>query len=260
MIQVPSDSVYTGDTVRVAWDLPAGSKLLRGPAPSDSLSVKQDTSAIASWLLQPLAPSTFGGDTLLALTPGGDTLREPVPQWSARSRLQGSDTSSAPVLPPQSVPVPFPWDVVGWSVLGAVVAGLAVWAVLTRRRRPKPLPPPPPERDVLDLYRERLEEVIRHSEAGAPPRETAFASGELLRELHGKLHGWADATESTSQEWMEWTRSRRSESEAGAVRSFLSEADALRYADSSADAKLLLAEARLLLETIGRNRPAGKAG
>jgi len=260
MIRVPSDSVYTGDTVRITWDLPTGSKLLRGPTSTDSLSVKQDTSALASWTLQPLAPSTFGGDTLLALAPGGDTLREPVPRWPARSHLQGSDTSSAPVLPPLSVPVPFPWDVVGWSALGAVVAGLVVWAILTRRRRPKPAPPPPPERDVVDLYRERLDSVISRSEAGAPPRETAFAAGELLRELHGKLHGWTDAVESTSLEWMEWARSKRSDPEVAAVRSFLSEADALRYADSSADAKLLLAEARLLLDTIGRNRPRGPAG
>lgn len=257
MIQVPSDSVYTGDTVRITWDLPAGSKLLRGPAPSDSLSVKKDTSAPASWILQPLAPSAFGGDTLLALTPGGDTLREPIPQWTSKSRLQGSDTASAPVLPPQSVPVPFPWDVVGWCALGAVIAGLLVWAFLTRRKRPKPAPPPPPARDLLEIYLERLEAVRIRSEAGAPPRETAFEAGELLRELHGKLHGWSGAIESTSQEWMEWTRSHRSDSETAAVRSFLSEADALRYADSAADARLLLAEARLLLEAIGRNRPAG---
>jgi len=256
VIQVPADSVYTGDTLRITWDLPSGSHLLRGPVPTDSLSVKQDTSAPASWTLQPLAPATFGGDTLLALSATGDTLREPVPQWSARSRLKGSDTASAPVLPPQAVPVPFPWDVAGWCALAAIVAGLVVWGILARRKRPKPAPPPPPARDILEIFRERLEALATRSDVGVPPRETAFACGELLRELHGSLHGWDGAVESTSQEWMDWTTSNRSEPEQVSVRAFLSEADALRYADSSADARLLLAEARLLLEAIGRHRPS----
>lgn len=253
MIRVPADSVSTGDTLRIVWDLPAGSRLLRGPVGTDSLSVKQDTSALASWIVQPLAASNFGGDTLVALSPAGDTMKEAVPAWQARSRIHGTDSAAAAVLPPQAVPVPFPWDVVGWCSLGAVVAGLLVWAWLSRKK-PVPPAPPAPLRDPVEVCREKLDAAALRSEAGHPPRETAFECGELLRALHGELHGWTDSVESTSGEWLDWTRARRTESERLSVQAFLSEADALRYADASSDARTLLAEARILLDTIARHR------
>jgi hypothetical protein len=258
LIRIASDSLHTGDTTRLVWEIPVGSKVLRGPTGSDSLLVRADTGTPPTWTLQPLAPSGFGGDTLLAVAPTGDTLREAVPPWSVASRIQGSDSAAAPVLPPQAVPVPFPWDLVGWGALVAVLAGLAVWAFLKRRRR-KPAAPVAPPRDPVDEARARLEALVSSSESGRPPRETAFECGELLRELHGGLHGWTDSVESTSREWLDWTAARRTDAERAAVAAFLEEADSLRYADSAADARRLVAEARLLLEAIARHRTGAAA-
>ncbi len=44
------------------------------------------------------------------------------------------------------------------------------------------------------------------------------------------------------------------EKERVALDDFLAEADALRYADANTEARLLLGQARLLLEAIGRHR------
>ena len=258
MIRLSSDSLATGDTARLLWQLPAGAKVLRGPQATDSLAVRPDSAVPGSWTVQPLAPARFGGDTLLALGPGGDTLREEVPAWSAHARIDRTDSAAASVLPPQAVPVPFPWDVVGWCALGAVLAALAVLAWVKRPRKAPQVPPPPP-RDPVEVCRERLEEIAARSEGGHPPREIAFECGELLRGLHGSLHGWTDSVESTSREWMDWTSARRPASERISVRAFLDEADSLRYADSSADASRLLSEARLLLDSIARHRAEGPA-
>jgi hypothetical protein len=253
MILVQPDSMATGDTARIRWELPAGARVLRGPTASDSLSVRADTLHPGQWTVQPFSPGRFGGDTLQAIGPQGDTLTESVQTWNVRSRIQGSDSAAASLLPPQQVPVPFPWDVVGWVSLGLLLALLAVWAWSKRKKR-APKPPPVPPRDPLDVCRERLDEIAASSEAGTPARETAFACGELLRELHGALHGWKAPVESTSLEWRNWTRANRPEPERFALDDFLAQADALRYADASTEAGPLLAEARLLLEAIGRHR------
>jgi len=110
----------------------------------------------------------------------------------------------------------------------------------------------------VEVCRERLEELARASLAGAPARETAFAAGELLRGLHGGLHGWTGSVESTSLEWKSWVRSRRPEAEHLAVDEFLAEADALRYADATSDARALLAHGRALLDEIARHRAEGR--
>jgi hypothetical protein len=257
VIRVVPDSPRTGDTARVSWDdLPAGSKVLAGPRESDSLAVRADTSRAGRWVVQPLGLSRFGGDTLVAVTPSGDTVKDVVPPFQARARVQGADSAAASLLPPQRVPVPFPWDVVGWSAFGVALAVLAIWG-WKRWKAWKasrvPPPPPPPPRDPAEVCREKLDELERASRAGAPARETAFAAGELLRGLHGTLHGWDGAVESTSLEWKSWS-ARRPEPERLAVTAFLDEADLLRYADSNAGADMLLARARILLEEIDRRR------
>jgi hypothetical protein len=223
--------------------------------------VRPDTARPGQWIVQPLSLSRFGGDTLRAVAPSGDTLTEVVPAWQARPRLKGSDSAVAALLPPQKVPVPFPWDLVGFGALGAGLAVLAVWGWLRWKRWKAsrvPPPPPPPPRDPVEVCRERLEELARASLAGAPARETAFAAGELLRGLHGGLHGWTGSVESTSLEWKSWVRSRRPEAEHLAVDEFLAEADALRYADATSDARALLAHGRALLDEIARHRAEGR--
>jgi hypothetical protein len=142
---------------------------------------------------------------------------------------------------------------VGWVTLGLVLALVGAWAWSKRKRK---VPPPPkiPPRDPVDVCRERLDDIAVRSQAGAPAREIAFACGELLRELHGTLHAWTDSVESTSREWRDWARARRPEAERIALEEFLAEADALRYADANTEARLLLGQARLLLEAIGRHR------
>ena len=253
MILVEPDSMATGDTARIRWELPAGASVLRGPAPTDSLSVRTDSLHPGQWAIQPFAPGRFGGDTLQAVGPHGDTITESVPTWYVHPRIQGSDSAAASLLPPQQVPVPFPWDVVGWVSLGLVLALLVVWAWSKRKKKAPKVPEAPP-RDPVDVCRERLEKIAASSDAGTPARETAFACGELLRELHGALHGWSDSVESTSLEWRRWAGANRPEPERVALDDFLAEADALRYADATTEARLLLAQSRLLLESIGRHR------
>jgi hypothetical protein len=253
MILVQPDSMATGDTARIRWDLPAKARVLRGPSGTDSLAVRADSLHPGQWAIQPFAPGRFGGDTLRAVGPDGDTLTESVPDWQVTSRIRGSDSAAASLLPPQKVPVPFPWDVVGWVGLGLVLALLAVWAWSKRRKKAPKVPVAPP-RDPVDVCRERLEKIVASSEAGTPARETAFACSELLRELHGALHGWQAPVESTSLEWRNWARANRPERERTALDDFLAQADALRYADAPTQAHPLLAEARLLLEAIARHR------
>ena len=257
MIRMSPDSVLSGDTARISWEIPSGSRVLHGPQENDSLVVRPDTARPGQWIVQPLSLARFGGDTLSAVSPSGDTLREVVPAWQARPRLKGTDSAVAALLPPQKVPVPFPWDLVGFGALGAGLAVLAVWGWLRWKKWKAsrvPPPPPPPPRDPVEVCRERLDELVRGSLAGVPPRETAFAAGELLRGLHASLHGWAVSVESTSREWKLWARSRRPEGERFALDAFLAEADALRYADATSDAQALLAQARVLLEEIARRR------
>ena len=251
MIRIQPDSLATGDTGRIVWDLPAGARVLRGPSATDSLAVRPDTAIAGRWIVQPLAPGRFGGDTLKAVGLGGDTLTESVPDWYVHARIQGADSAAASLLPPQAVPVPFPWDIAGGVALGLVLALLGTWAWSKRKI---PAAPVVPARDPVEVCRERLDAIAARSQAGAPARETAFECGELLRELHGALHAWTDSVESTSREWRDWARSHRPEGEYLALEEFLSEADALRYADAATDARLLLGHGRILLEAIGRHR------
>jgi len=253
MIRIQPDSLATGDTARIVWDLPAGARVLRSPAATDSLAVRADTTVAGQWAVQPLAPGRFGGDTLQAVGPAGDTLTESVPDWYVHARVQGSDSAAASLLPPQQVPVPFPWDIAGWVSLGLALALLGVWA-WSKRKRKVPVVPKAPERDPVDVCREKLDAIVARSRAGAPARDTAFECGELLRALHGSLHGWTDSVESTSMEWRDRTRASRPEAERVALEDFLAEADALRYADADVEPRLLLGQARLLLEAIGRHR------
>ena len=257
MIRLTRDSVALGDTFSVVWELPAGSKVLRGPQANDSLFVAPDSTHPALWHLQPLSVAAYGGDTLQALAPTGDTLTESVPTWSVHPKVQGSDSSASSLLPPQTVEVPFPWDYAG--IAGGSVAAvlLAVWGwkrYQAWKLSRLPPPPPPPPRDPVEVAREELQKLVEAARAGRPARETAFACGELLRKLHGSLHGWTESVESTSFEWKEWCRRARPEDERIALEGFLAEADLLRYADASHDAEKLLDKALVLLEAVGRLR------
>ncbi len=257
MITLTRDSVVLGDTLGLAWNLPAGSRILAGPVASDSLVVAADSARPGNWKLQPLSPAGYGGDTLKAVSPTGDTMTEIVPAWTAKSKLEGADSAAATLLPPEKVPEPFPWDyvgIVGGSV-AAVLLGIWGWKRYKAWKASRlPPPPPPPPRDPVEVARERLQEIVAASRAGKPARETAFACGELLRELHGNLHGWTESVESTSFEWKSWAGKHRTEDERLALDGFLSEADALRYADATHDAEHLLDKAQILLETIERQR------
>ena len=257
MIALSRDSVVLGDTLGLSWQLPAGAKLLKGPVASDSLIVVPDTAKPGTWHLQPLSPATFGQDTLKALAPSGDTLTEIVPAWTAKPKLTEGDSASASLLPTEKVPVPFPWDYVCIATGSVAAVVLAIWGwkrYQAWKASRLPPPPPPPPRDPVEVAKEKLDEIAASSRAGKPARETAFACGELLRDLHGKLHGWTESVESTSFEWKAWTRKSRTEDEQMALDGFLSEADVLRYADASHDAGDLLEKAKILLEMIERHR------
>jgi len=257
VIQLSRDSIVLGDTLGVSWQLPAGSKVVKGPAASDSLVVVPDSSRAGRWTLQPLSTASFGNDTLKAVSPTGDTLTDFVPSFYARPKVTGSDSSAASLLPPEKVPVPFPWDYVsiaGGSI-AAVLLGIWGWKRYQAWKASRlPPPPPPPPRDPVEVAREKLEDLAKESRSGRPARETAFAVGELLRDVHGKLHGWTESVESTSFEWKTWCARNRPEVERIVVAEFLSEADLLRYADATHDAEALLAKALVLLDTQDRLR------
>ena len=257
MIHLSRDSVALGDTLSLAWDLPSGAKILRGPQGSDSLSVVPDSTRPGLWHLQPLSVAAFGNDTLKALATTGDTMTESVPTWAVHPKVQGSDSSAASLLPTQTVKVPFPWDyagIAGGSV-GAVLLAIYGWKRYQAWKLSRlPPPPPPPPRDPVEVAREKLQELVEQSRAGRPARETAFAGGELLRQLHGTLHGWTESVESTSFEWKEWCRRNRPSDEQHGLDGFLAEADLLRYADATHDAEHLLDKALVLLDALGRLR------
>lgn len=259
MIRLTRDSIALGDTFSLAWDLPSGARILRGPQGNDSLFVTPDSAHPGLWHLQPLSVAAYGNDTLKALAPTGDTLTESVPTWAVHPKVQGSDSSAAALLPPQAVKVPFPWDyagIAGGSV-AAVLLAIYAWKRYQAWKLARlPPPPPPPPRDPVEVAREKLQELVEQSRAGRPARETAFACGELLRVLHGALHGWKEAGESTSFEWKAWCRKARPADERYALEGFLDEADLLRYADATHDAEHLLDKALVLLDAIGRLRDA----
>lgn len=257
MIKLTRDSIALGDTFSIAWELPSGAKILRGPQGSDSLFVTPDSAIPGLWRMQPLSVAAYGGDTLQAIAPTGDTLTESVPTWAVHPKVQGSDSSAASLLPPESVKVPFPWDyagIAGGSV-AAVLLAIYAWRRYQAWKRSRlPPPPPPPPRDPVEVAREKLQELVERSRAGHPPRETAFACGELLRQLHGALHDWTESVESTSFEWKDWCRRHRPTDEQLALDGFLAEADLLRYADATHDAEHLLDKALVLLDAQGRLR------
>lgn len=257
MITLSTLSPFVGDTVRLSWDLPAGAKVLVGPAANDSLVVSIDTAHAGQWVLQPLAAGNYTLDSLQAITATGDTLREAGPSWQVSTRLESSDTTASRLLAPQDVPVPFPWDRVGWAAAGAalLVAAYFGWKRFRRwRESRRPGPPPPPPRDPVEVARELLAKIVQRAEAGASAREIAFDCGELLREVHGKLHGWPNATGSTSGQWLEWCGARRTAEESSLLADFLREADMLRYADGAGLAGHLLECAQRLLDAIDRLR------
>lgn len=257
MIRISRDSVALGDTLSLSWQLPDGAKIVRGPATSDSLFVAPDSLHPGTWHLQPLSVATFGNDTLAAIAPTGDTLTEIVEPWTTHAKLQGPDSAASSLLPPERVGVPFPWDYAGIAGGSVAAVALAIWG-WHRYRAWKlsrlPPPPPPPPRDPVEVAREKLQELVDRSRSGCPARETAFACGELMRELHGTLHGWTESVESTSFEWKAWARKHRPEGERFALEGFLSEADHLRYADATNDADHLLDKALVLLDSLDRLR------
>lgn len=257
MIHLSTNSVQVGDTLRMSWDLPTGARILRGPTGNDTLVVVADTSHPGQWTLQPLSAGTYALDSLAAVGPAGDTLRPEAARWQTRSRIEGSDTLASQVLPPQEVPVPFPWDRVVWGASGAMIL-VALFLLFRwwKKHRSSAPPPPPavPPRDPVDLARERLLEQASRAKAGVSSREVAFACGEILREVHGSLHSWSGATGSTSGQWLQWCREGRPLAEQTALGSFLQEADALRYADAANLAAELLARAETLLATIDAGR------
>ncbi len=257
MIQLSRDSIVLGDTLSITWQLPAGSKVLKGPVASDSLLVAPDSTRLGKWQLQPLSTASFGNDTVKALAPTGDTLTEIVPAWFARPKVVGNDSASAALLPPEKIQVPFPWDYVsiGGGSVAAVLLGLWGWKRYQAWKASRvPPPPPPPPRDPVEVAREKLQELAAQARSGRPARETAFAVGELLRDVHGKLHNWTESVESTSFEWKTWTGKHRPEVERVVLGDFLLEADLLRYADATQDAEKLLEKALVLLDVQDRLR------
>lgn len=257
MIALASDSVRLGDTLRLRWDLPAGSTILASPLADDSLGVSRDTSRPGQWLLQPLSEGARGGDTLRAATPAGDTLVAIVPSWKAVGATSPQDTSIAELLPPRDRPVPPPWLGMSIGLAALLLVGALVWAWRRRARRPPPPPAPIPTISVHDRVRAELAALEASSLAGLPAREVAFQAGVLLRGLHGEILGWPDATDSTSKEWLAAIGSRLPGVQ-GAVGRFLDEADPLRYADDLRDAGALLRRATEVLEATPI--PQGPAG
>ncbi|MBK8801684.1 MAG: hypothetical protein IPN71_06410 [Fibrobacteres bacterium] len=257
MISLSSLSPSVGDTFRLSWDLPVGAKILVGPAANDSLVVSIDTAHAGQWVLQPLAAGTYSLDSLQAIAPSGDTLREAGPSWQVSTQLESADTTASRLLAPQEVPIPFPWDRVGWAAAGAalLVAAYFGWKRFKRWRESLPKAPPiVPPRDPVEVARERLAKLVQRAEAGGSAREIAFECGELLREVHGKLHGWNDATGCTSGQWQQWCGTRRTAEESSLLADFLREADMLRYADGAGLAGHLLECAQRLLDAIDRLR------
>lgn len=255
MIAISTDSARIGDTLRLTWQLPGGSRVLAGPAGSDSLAVKADTARPGQWILQPLATGRSGGDTLRALGPSGDTIVETIPVWNTAPALQSGDSSVAGLIAPRDLPVPFPWKETGIGVGAALLAALAVWAWMRHRaRRPPPPPPPTPAIPVHDRFRVLLDEIEAASLAGTPARETAFRAGQVLRELHGEILDWKDAVDSTSQEWKRALEASLPQT-VWSVEAFLAEADPLRYADDVRDASELLRRARQVLDATPTRAP-----
>ena len=255
MISLSTDSVRIGDTLRLSWKLPAGSRVLSGPQGSDSLAVRPDTTRPGEWVLQSLTTGTGGGDTLRAVGPSGDTIVETIPFWSISPALPPGDSAMAGLLSPQDAPVPFPWKEAGIGTGAALLAALAVWAWMRHRaRRPPPPPPPEPVIPAHDRFRARLDELEEQSRAGMPARETAFRAGAILRELHAEIVDWKDAVDATSLEWRR-TMEERMPRTAWAVEAFLAEADPLRYADDARDATELLRRARQVLDATPSRAP-----
>lgn len=249
MIAISTDSVRIGDTLSLTWQLPGGARVLAGPTGSDSLAVSPDSAHPGHWLLQPLATGRSGGDTLRALGPSGDTIVETIPVWTTAPALKPGDSSVAGLIAPRDLPVPFPWKETGIGLGAALLAALAVWAWLRHRaRRPPPPPPSAPVVPVHDRFRALLDEIEAASRAGAPARETAFRSGQVLRELHGEILEWKDAVDATSMEWRRALEGRMPQT-TWAVEAFLAEADPLRYADDVRDATELLRRARQVLDS-----------
>ncbi|MCB9496362.1 MAG: hypothetical protein H6686_05690 [Fibrobacteria bacterium] len=247
MISLSPNPVKLGDTTRLSWHLPPGSRILSGPQPDDSLAVQADTSHPGQWLLQPLAPGERGGDTLHALSPAGDTLRDVVPAWRVASTFTTSDSSQATLIAPRDREVPFPWTEIGLGFVLLGLVALGAWSWLRfRATRPVPPPPPPPAVPpelVAGGALDALEEACR---AGLPPREAAFRAGIILREFHGAKLSWPNACDSTSAEWRAQVGRNLPEA-SRALERFLSCADPLRYADSTSDAAEMLQAAREVL-------------
>lgn len=248
MIAIATDSVRLGDTLRLRWDLPQGSRILQGPAGDDSLAVWPDTSRPGHWLLQPLAEGARGGDTLRAASASGDTLVEIAPRWQAIGATSPTDTSVAALLPPRDRPVPLPWTAIAVGIGALLLAAALVWAWRKHRARRPPsaiaAPPPVPPHDRVRAALEALEASYR---AGLPGRDVAFQAGGLLRGLHGEILSWKDAEDSTSREWLAVVADRLSPAKE-ALGSFLEEADPLRYADDIRSAGTLLERARAVVE------------
>jgi hypothetical protein len=255
MIAIASDSVRLGDTLRLRWELPAGSRILSGPVGDDSLAVFPDTLLPGQWLLQPLAEGTRGGDTLLAASPTGDTLSAIVPAWNAVGATPPGDSSVAALLPPRDRPVPLPWMEIAIVVGAILILGSLVWA--WRRhlaKRPPPPAAPAPTISAHERVRMELAALATSYRAGLPARDVAFQAGVLLRGLHGEILGWDAATDSTSKEWSSAVESTLPMVE-NALRRFLEEADPLRYADDLRDATNLLERASEVVDAT----PAGGA-
>lgn len=248
MIALATDSVRLGDTLRLRWELPAGSRVLVGPIPDDSLAVLPDTARPGQWLLQPLAEGARGGDTLRATTAGGDTLSAIVPSWNAVGATPPGDTAVAAFLPPRDRPVPWPWKEIALGTGILLAIGALAWAWRRHRaRRPAPAPPPAPAVPPHDRVRSALDALEASYRAGLPGRDVAFQAGVLLRGLHGEILLWPDAADSTSREWTAIVAARLP-AVSGSLRRFLEEADPLRYADDLRHADALLERAREVLD------------
>lgn len=248
--------IAVGDTAVLQWNLPAGAQLLAGPKGDDSLAVLP--AGPGRWILQPLSVGMHGGDTLRAVS-GHDTVKECVPRFQATSHLASTqDTTAASLLPPEEVPVPFPWKFVGLGalLLAAVVLFVLWWRRCPRKAPPTPVVPPPPAIDPLDAAAQALDLLEERAAKGLTPRETAFEAGEVVRILHRALFEFSLAAESTSREWLDWADGCLGPEATGALRQFLSEADRLRYAGIEADSLPLFAAARQVLRAAARERKA----